>query len=40
MTVNDELIIKGFVKAILEGKLTIEQVPDTYKDKVQEALEK
>ena len=40
MTVNDELIIKGFLKSILEGKLTIEQVPEPFRKKVEEELKK
>jgi len=33
------VLIDGFVKSIIEGKLTIEQVPENLKDKVQEILE-
>ena len=40
MTLNDNILVKGFVKSIKEGKMSIEQVPDKYKEEVQEALEK
>jgi len=39
MSVDDKIIIDGFVKSIKEGNLTIEQVPDKYKEQVQELLE-
>ena len=40
MTLNDNILVKGFVKAILEGKLTIEQVPEPFRKKVEEELKK
>lgn len=40
MTLNDNILVQGFVKSIKEGKMSIEQVPDKYKEEVQEALEK
>lgn len=34
----NEIYIEAFIKAINEGKLTIEQVPEQYREAVQERL--
>lgn len=38
MTVDDKILIKGFIKSIIEGKLTIKQVPDKFKEAVTAKL--
>jgi len=35
---DDKLIIETFVKAIKNGRMTLESVPVAYKEKVKEAM--
>lgn len=39
MTISEDKIISGFARSIKEGKITIEQVPEQYREKVQSELQ-
>jgi hypothetical protein len=36
--ISNEVLIQGFVKSIKDGKLTLEQVPEQFKEEVAQRL--
>ena len=37
--ISNEVLIQGFVKSIKDGKLTLEQVPEQFKEEVKTKVE-
>ena len=37
--ISNEVLIQGFVKSIQDGKLTLEQVPEIYREEVKTKVE-
>jgi hypothetical protein len=40
ITINEDILVKSLAQSVKNGKITLEQVPDNLKDKVQEILDK
>ena len=38
--VNEDILVKSLAQSINNGKITLEQVPENLRDKVQEILDK